>query len=313
MDTRYVAKVPSGHGFVDSGFAENIFLRDKSCTLISITPKHSVATYLDADGKSTTDYTNVKAVLDDALNGYVKAKGNMQRPNVSGTTGCAAYRALLLSLRSVAAAPVTCVVADCTMPFAIEIAEELGIPALAFGPFSACSHLALLAVPKLVEQGQIPSRADDPVSGVLGMEGFLRPRDLPRGHTGGTATEQGHVDPMLLKYAEVIARSCKKARALILNTAASMERSAVVHIAPRTRDVFTIGPLHARSTSAAGASLWREDNGCMAWLDGHEDRSVVYVSLGSLAVISQDQFTEFLSGLTVTGYAFLFVLRPGMV
>ncbi|KAK1685438.1 hypothetical protein QYE76_046286 [Lolium multiflorum] len=161
----YVAKVPSGHGFVDSGFAEKIFLRyddifamlnsyplhytfirlyslskamriirnnipdiaiadpfymravhlatagdravasgylkdfflanqkkcnlllpvfpeDKTCTLISITPKHSVATYLDADGKSTTDYTNVKAVLDDALNGYVKAKGHMQRPNV---------------------------------------------------------------------------------------------------------------------------------------------------------------------------------------------------------------------------------------
>jgi hypothetical protein len=36
-----------------------------------------VATYLDADGESTTDYTNVKAVLDDALNGYVKAKGHM--------------------------------------------------------------------------------------------------------------------------------------------------------------------------------------------------------------------------------------------
>ncbi|KAK1694249.1 hypothetical protein QYE76_010946 [Lolium multiflorum] len=161
----YIAKVPSGHGFVDSGFAEKIFLRyddifamlnsyplhytfirlyslskamriirhnipdiaiadpfymravhlatagdravasgylkdfflahqkkcnillpvfpeDKTCTLISITPKHSMATYLDADGKSTTDYTNVKAVLDDALNGYVKAKGNMQRPNI---------------------------------------------------------------------------------------------------------------------------------------------------------------------------------------------------------------------------------------
>ena len=41
-----------------------------------------MATYLDADGKSSTDYTNVKAVLDDALNGYVKAKGHMQRPNV---------------------------------------------------------------------------------------------------------------------------------------------------------------------------------------------------------------------------------------
>ena len=40
-----------------------------------------MATYFDADSKSSTDYTNVKAVLDDALNGYVKAKGIMERPN----------------------------------------------------------------------------------------------------------------------------------------------------------------------------------------------------------------------------------------
>ncbi|KAK1684682.1 hypothetical protein QYE76_045530 [Lolium multiflorum] len=161
----YIAKVPSGHGFVDSDFAAKIFLRyddifamlnsyplhytfirlyslskamriirdntpgiaiadpfymravhlatagdravaseylkgfflanqkkynlllpvfpeDNTCTLISVTPRHSMATYLDADGKSSTDYTNVKAVLDDALNGYVKAKGHMERPNV---------------------------------------------------------------------------------------------------------------------------------------------------------------------------------------------------------------------------------------
>jgi hypothetical protein len=42
----------------------------------------------------------------------------------------------------------------------------------------------------------------------------------------------------------------------------------------------------------------------MAWLDGQPDRSVVYVSLGSHAVISHEQFTEFLSGLVGTGYAF---------
>jgi hypothetical protein len=51
----------------------------------------------------------------------------------------------------------------------------------------------------------------------------------------------------------------------------------------------------------------------MAWLDGHADRSVVYVSLGSLAIISLKQFTEFLSGLIGTGYAFLWVLQPDMV
>jgi UDP:flavonoid glycosyltransferase YjiC (YdhE family) len=39
----------------------------------------------------------------------------------------------------------------------------------------------------------------------------------------------------------------------------------------------------------------------------------VYVSLGSLAVISHEQFAEFLSGLVASRYAFLWVLRPDMV
>ncbi|XP_037458887.1 myricetin 3-O-rhamnoside 1,2-glucosyltransferase UGT709G2-like isoform X1 [Triticum dicoccoides] len=220
-------------------------------------------------------------------------------------TSSAAYRALLLS----ADAPVTCVVADGTMPFAIDVAEELGIPALAFATHSACSYLALLSMPKLVELGETPFPADDLVCGVPGMEGFLRRRDLPRGLY---CTEQGEGDPWMLKLAEVTARS-SKACALILNTTTSMEQPALAHIASRTSDVFAVGPLHARSRLTASASLWQEDDGCMAWLDSHEDQSVVYVSLGSRAVITHEQFTEFLSGLVATGYAFLWALRPDMV
>ncbi|XP_020179519.1 myricetin 3-O-rhamnoside 1,2-glucosyltransferase UGT709G2 [Aegilops tauschii subsp. strangulata] len=221
------------------------------------------------------------------------------------TTGSAAYRALL----SAADAPVTCVVADSTIPFAFDIAEELGIPSLAFVTHSACSYLAILSMPKLVELGETAFPADDLVRGVPGMEGFLRRRDLPRGLC---CAERGGEDPLVLKIAEVTART-SKARALIVNTAASMERSALAHIASCTTDVFAVGPLHARSRFAASASLWREDDECMAWLDGHDDRSVVYVSLGSLAVITHEQFTEFLAGLAATGYAFLWVLRPDMV
>ncbi|XP_040255682.3 myricetin 3-O-rhamnoside 1,2-glucosyltransferase UGT709G2-like [Aegilops tauschii subsp. strangulata] len=230
------------------------------------------------------------------------------------TTGSAAYRALLLSLLPPAddVPPVTCVIADGTMPFATDIAEDLGIPALAFCTFSACSSLAFMSMPKVFELGENPFPADDPVCGVLGMEGILRRRDLPRG-PGLCSTEQaGGGDPMILKIGEGVAHSCK-ARALIINTSASMERPALAHIASHTRDVFAVGPLHASSRAAASASLWREDDGCMAWLDGHGDRSVVYVSLGSIAVISYEQLTEFLSGLAATGYAFLLVLRPGMV
>ena len=64
---------------------------------------------------------------------------------------------------------------------------------------------------------------------------------------------------------------------------------------------------------AAGGALWREDDGCTAWLDSQADGTVVYVSLGSLAIISVEEFTEFLSGLVSAGHPFLWVLRPDMV
>ncbi|KAL6662217.1 hypothetical protein ACP70R_000076 [Stipagrostis hirtigluma subsp. patula] len=237
-----------------------------------------------------------------------------------GTTGSAAYRALLLSLLADGGEfpPVTCVVADGIMSFAIDVAEELGVPALAFRTASANSFLAYLSVPRLVELGQTPLPVDEPARGVPGMEGFLRRRDLPRlapaadGHPREAAETNG-VHPMLLKMAENIAY-CGNARALVLNTATSLEGSSLVHIRPHMRDVFAIGPLHAMSGKpSTGGSLWREDDGCMAWLDGHADRSVVYVSLGSLTLISPEEFTEFLFGLIDTGYAFLWVLRPDMV
>ncbi|XP_004963489.1 7-deoxyloganetic acid glucosyltransferase [Setaria italica] len=250
------------------------------------------------------------------------------------TTGAAAYHALLLSLLSSPTTdeggeffpPVTCVVADGIMMFAVDIAEELGVPALAFRTASANSFSAYLAVPRLLERGETPLPVDDPVRGVPGMESFLRRRDLPRlapaaadGHPtteSYTTPAAGGVHPFLLTVAKGIA-DCGRARALVLNTAASLEGPALAHISRHMRDVFAIGPLHAMPSSAAPAaaagSLWREDDGCVAWLDGHADRSVVYVSLGSLTHISHDEFTEFLLGLLATGHPFLWVLRPDMV
>ncbi|CAN6205398.1 unnamed protein product [Urochloa humidicola] len=210
--------------------------------------------------------------------------------------------------------PVTCVVADGLVPWAIDISEELGVPAIAFRTSSASSFLAFLSAPKLFELGDLPFPAggdlDEPVRGVPGMESFLRRRDLPSPCRRPNDTDDD-VNPALHMLAELSADSAK-ARALIFNTTASLETSALEHISPRTRDVFAVGPVHAMHPTPS-SSLWREDEGCMAWLDGQADRSVVYVSMGSLAVISHEQFTEFLSGLVAAGYPFLWVLRPDMV
>ncbi|BAT00836.1 Os07g0250100 [Oryza sativa Japonica Group] len=211
----------------------------------------------------------------------------------------------------------TCVVADGILPFAVDIAEELGMPAIAFRTVSASAVLAYLSVPSLIELGELPfpgrggdDGLDERVRGVPGMESFLRRRDLPIQcrHLAATTT---HGDPLLTSVVAATAHS-RNARAL-LNTAISLEHPALTHLARHMRDVFAIGPLHAMSPApAAATSLWRHDDGCMAWLDSQPNQSVVYVSLGSLTVISHEQFTELLSGLLAAGYPFLWVLRPDM-
>ncbi|KAF0906631.1 hypothetical protein E2562_012213 [Oryza meyeriana var. granulata] len=260
------------------------------------------------------------SVTDGLADDHARSVGDLHELAESiRTKGSVAYRSLLTSLVRAGGStagfpPVTCVVADGIMPFSIDVAEEIGVPALAFRTVSACSLLAYLSIPRLFELGEMPFPAggdlDVPVRGVPGMESFLRRRDLPSFLRGCTENQN---DPMLQMLNEVTEHS-RRARALVLNTAASMEGSALAYIEPQMRDVFAIGPLHAMSPApAAAASLWSADDGCIPWLDGQPDRSVVYVSLGSLTVITLEQFTEFLSGLVAVGFAFLWVLRPDMV
>uniref|UniRef100_A0A0E0AHP4 Glycosyltransferase n=1 Tax=Oryza glumipatula TaxID=40148 RepID=A0A0E0AHP4_9ORYZ len=217
------------------------------------------------------------------------------------TTGSAAYRALLASLvvRAAAYGRASSPTAYCRSPSTSPRS-------------SACrrSHSG-----RLIELGELPfpgrggdDGLDERVRGVPGMESFLRRRDLPIQcrHLAATTT---HGDPLLTSVVAATAHS-RNARAL-LNTAISLEHPALTHLARHMRDVFAIGPLHAMSPApAAATSLWRHDDGCMAWLDSQPNQSVVYVSLGSLTVISHEQFTELLSGLLAAVYPFLWVLRP---
>ncbi|XP_073355241.1 uncharacterized protein [Aegilops tauschii subsp. strangulata] len=56
------------------------FPDDTHCTLILLSPKYSMATYLDPDRDSKIDYTNIKKVLDDAFPGYAASGGTFKRP-----------------------------------------------------------------------------------------------------------------------------------------------------------------------------------------------------------------------------------------
>ena len=59
--------------------------------------------------------------------------------------------------------------------------------------------------------------------------------------------------------------------------------------------------------------LWNENKDCLTWLNQFKPRSVLYVSFGSLALLSHHQIEEIALGLEATGYPFLWVTRPNLI
>ncbi|PSS34511.1 7-deoxyloganetic acid glucosyltransferase [Actinidia chinensis var. chinensis] len=109
-----------------------------------------------------------------------------------------------------------------------------------------------------------------------------------------------------------------RAKALILNTFEDLEGPILAHARSVCPKIYTIGPLHTHlknrlQSPISSNSLWEEDSNCMTWLDTQPSRSVIYVSFGSIAMVSRDQLMEFWHGLVNSGKRFLWVVRPGSV
>jgi len=51
----------------------------------------------------------------------------------------------------------------------------------------------------------------------------------------------------------------------------------------------------------------------MTWLDSQLNKSVVYISFGSITIMSRDELLEFWHGLVDSGQRFLWVTRPDLV
>ncbi|KAJ6820845.1 7-deoxyloganetic acid glucosyltransferase-like [Iris pallida] len=252
----------------------------------------------------------------DTLDGLLGVVGHARGP----------YRELLASSRGGGGEgegelwpPVTCVVADGFLPFALDVPVEMGIPVMVLRTSSPCSVWAYCCIPELIKRGEVASpdepNLDESIQGVAGMEGFLRRRDLP----GFVRKAQSADDPGLQFFATCSA-NLTRARALILNTFEALDSPVISRLRDVCPDVYGLGPLHLLgrnvcSTPSGGDSgkLWREDRTCMAWLDRQPDRSVVYVSFGSITVISREELLEFWHGLIGSGKRFLWVVRSDLV
>ena len=156
------------------------------------------------------------------------------------------------------------------------------------------------------------------IRSVPGMETFLRIRDLP-----SFCQARNTADPNL-QQVKNMTRQSPRAHAIILNTFEDLEGLVLSHIRTKCPKTYTIGPLHAilksklesKTTllqSLSPNSLFEVDKSCMVWLDAQPLKAVIYVSFGSITVMTKDELMEFWYGLVNSKKRFLWAIRHDLV
>lgn len=244
---------------------------------------------------------------------------------------------------------VACVVVDGQWYKMLGAATRVAVPALVLRADGAATLLSMLATPRLRADGYLPikgtrsttlfsspSPRDDlvpPGTGTAPTGGYsfflvlhaeerldevvpglepLRVRDLIR--VDGSDDET--VLSFITRNAEAVQASSS---GVVLNTFEGIEGAELAKIRRELsgRPVFAVGPLHLASPdpAAAAAAGYQDapDPTCLAWLDARPPRSVLYVSMGSVARVDRAVFEETAWALAGSGVPFLWVLRRGSV
>ncbi|KAB1222809.1 UDP-glycosyltransferase 85A2 [Morella rubra] len=148
---------------------------------------------------------------------------------------------------------------------------------------------------------------------IPGMEG-IRLRDLP------SFIRTTDPDDKMLDFLVVESERAQKASAIILNTFDALEEEVLDSLSSMFPRIFSIGPLHlllnqipSNDYKLIGSNLWKEEAGCLEWLEKKEPNSVVYVNFGSITVMTSNQLIEFAWGLANSNQTFLWIIRPDLV
>ncbi|XP_021749132.1 crocetin glucosyltransferase, chloroplastic-like [Chenopodium quinoa] len=109
---------------------------------------------------------------------------------------------------------------------------------------------------------------------------------------------------------------------VLINSFDALEESVLINAVDHDRDhrvkMITIGPLIPSafsdmidpSDTSYGCDLFERSREYLTWLDNKVEKSVIYVSFGSMAVMKRKQIEEILHGLELTGRPYLWVVRP---
>ncbi|KAF8118295.1 hypothetical protein N665_0005s0062 [Sinapis alba] len=199
---------------------------------------------------------------------------------------------------------IDCIIYDEFMYFCGSVAQECKLPSVIFSTQSATNHVSRCVFSKLdSEKFLIDMKDQEKQEKVVEDLYPLRYKDLlPSGF--------GPVETVLKIRLEVVNK--RTASAVIFNTASCLESLSVSWLKQELGiEVYALGPLHVTASPPSG--LLEGDKGCIEWLNKQKSRSVIYISIGTVAQMESKEVLEMACGLCNSNQPFLWVIRPGSI
>ncbi|KAI3427703.1 uncharacterized protein J3R85_009274 [Psidium guajava] len=196
---------------------------------------------------------------------------------------------------------VACLITDAVWYFSQAVADELKIPRIVLRCTSISSISAFSALSALTEMGCLPIK-DSELDKAIPEVPPLKMKDLP------VVPAKNPED--LQQILENMARDTKASSGLICNSSEELEGTKLTEAQQAIPiPFFVIGPFH-KYFPASSSSLLVQDMSSISWLNKQKPKSVIYVSMGSIASIDETKFLEIAWGLANSEQPFLWVVRP---
>ncbi|KAG9156472.1 hypothetical protein Leryth_019982 [Lithospermum erythrorhizon] len=205
--------------------------------------------------------------------------------------------------------PVTCVIYDSFLPWALDVARQYGIYGGAFFTNSAtvCSIFCYLHHGKL----SLPVNPSNDKPLVLPGLPPLNAKDLP------SFIKKPESNPAYLRMKLSQYTNLDDTDFILCNTFQELEGEVEKAISNMWPAKF-IGPMvpsaylddRIEGDKGYGASLWKPSSEeCINWLQGKQQKSVVYISFGSMVSLTSKQMEEMAWALEASRLSFLWVVR----
>ncbi|EFJ28331.1 hypothetical protein SELMODRAFT_411023 [Selaginella moellendorffii] len=202
-----------------------------------------------------------------------------------------------------------------------ETADKFGIPKVTLFTESAASLSIQYHIPELLAKKHAPVRQGCPdLQSIDYLPGFplMTTADIPY-------SLSAHAEKLDPGFAQRVERKkvLLKAKCVLVNSFDALEHGVFAGLRAKFHQtVVPVGPLlppaflgteNGSNKPTTLPGMWPADDTCKQWLDRQQDGTVLYVSFGSNATLTMDDFVRLARGLGLCKQLFLWVVRPTLV